>query len=197
MDIPVRAEVWCTDGLCGRSEELIVNPETEQVTHLIVTGAQGAFLERLVPVESVVSTSPGRVNLNCSTEELEKMEPFVDRQFIPMWNAGAFTLPAEPSIMVVAQERVPQGEIAIHRGAHVEAADGHVGRVDGLLIDPSSEHITHLVLREGHLWGQKDVTIPVAEIARIEADRIYLKLDKHAVGVLPTVPIQRRRQAAA
>jgi len=197
MDIPVRAEVWCTDGLCGRSEELIVNPETEQLTHLIVTGAQGTFLERLVPVESVASTSPGRVNLKCTTEQLEKMEPFVDRQFIQMWNAGAFTLPAEPSIMVVAQERVPKGEIAIHRGAHVEAADGHVGRVDGLLIDPASEHITHLVLREGLPWGQKDVTIPVSEIGRIEADRIYIKLDKHAVGELPTVPIHRRRQKAA
>jgi sporulation protein YlmC with PRC-barrel domain len=136
------------------------------------------------------------VNLNCTTEQLEKMEPFVDRQFIQMWNAGAFTLPAEPSIMVVAHERVPAGEIAIHHGAHVEAADGHVGRVDGLLIDPASEHITHLVLREGHLWGQKDVTIPVSEITRIEADRIYLKLDKHAVGDLPTVPVHRQRQKA-
>src|SRR5512139_583538 len=99
MDIPVRAEVWCADGLCGRSEELIVNPETEQVTHLIVTGAQGTFLERLVPVSSVASTSEGRVNLNCTAEQLEKMEPFVDRQFLQMWNAGAFSLPAEPSIM--------------------------------------------------------------------------------------------------
>jgi sporulation protein YlmC with PRC-barrel domain len=196
MDIPVHAEVWCTDGLCGRSDELIIDPATEQVTHLIVKEEQGPYLERLVPVEKVADTSPGRVNLNCSASELERMEHFVDRQFVPIWTAGAFTMPAEPNIMVVSQERVPQGEIAIHKGAHVEAADGHVGRVDGLLVDPASEHITHLVLREGHLWGQKDVTIPVSEIARIEADRIYLKLDKHAVGDLPTVPIHRRHQAA-
>jgi sporulation protein YlmC with PRC-barrel domain len=196
MDIPVHAEVWCTDGLCGRSDELIVDPATEQVTHLIVKEGRDPYLERLVPVERVANTSPGRVNLNCSAAQLGRMEHFVDRQYIPMWSAGSFTMIAEPNIMVLSQERVPQGEIAIHHGAHVEAADGHVGQVDGLLIDPASEHITHLVLREGHLWGQKDVTIPVSEIARIEADRIYLKLDRRAVGELPTVPIHRRSRAS-
>ena len=32
--------------------------------------------------------------------------------------------------------------------------------VDELLVDPENEHITHLVMREGHLWGQKDVVYP-------------------------------------
>jgi len=59
------------------------------------------------------------------------------------------------------------------------------------LIDPANENITHLVLREGHLWSQKDVTIPVSAIDRIEEDAVYLKLDKHAVEVLPAVPIKR------
>ena len=52
---------------------------------------------------------------------------------------------------------------------------------------PRTTACTHLVLREGHLWGKKDVTIPVDQIDRIEADVIYLKLDKAAVEHLPSV----------
>jgi sporulation protein YlmC with PRC-barrel domain len=74
----------------------------------------------------------------------------------------------------------------------VEATDGHAGRVDEFLVDPANGHITHLVLREGHLWGQKDVTIPVAQIDRIEDGAVYLKLDKESIGALPAIPIRRR-----
>jgi len=44
-------------------------------------------------------------------------------------------------------------------------------------------------MREGHLWGQKDVTIPVSEIDHLEENTIYLKLNKKEVEALPSVPI--------
>jgi hypothetical protein len=43
-------------------------------------------------------------------------------------------------------------------------------------------------MREGHLWGQKEITIPVSAIARVEEDTVYLKLDKAGVEALPAVP---------
>jgi hypothetical protein len=45
MDIPVKAVVQCTDGPGGRSTYVVVNPITEQVTHLVVKERQ----PRLVP----------------------------------------------------------------------------------------------------------------------------------------------------
>jgi hypothetical protein len=39
MDIPLNAEVHCTDGVCGRSTYVIVNPVNEQVTHVVVREA--------------------------------------------------------------------------------------------------------------------------------------------------------------
>jgi hypothetical protein len=80
----------------------------------------------------------------------------------------------------------------MHRGARVEATDGHVGRVDEFLVDPMDGHITHLVLREGHLWGEKYVTISVSQIARLEEDAVYLKLDKQSIEALPTISARRR-----
>jgi hypothetical protein len=44
---------------------------------------------------------------------------------------------------------------------------------------------------EGHLWGKKEVTIPVSAIDRIEEDTVYLKLDKKAVESLPSESVRR------
>ncbi len=73
----------------------------------------------------------------------------------------------------------------------MEASDGHVGRVDEFLIDPDTDNITHLVLREGHLWGKKDVTIPVSQIDHYKENIVYLKLNKQAIDDLPVIPIHR------
>jgi hypothetical protein len=35
------------------------------------------------------------------------------------------------------------------------------------------------------------MTIPLAEMDHIEQDTVYLKLDKHAVGELPSIPVRR------
>jgi sporulation protein YlmC with PRC-barrel domain len=119
------------------------------------------------------------------------MDEFVEREYITVWPSSTFAPMPEPTMVTLRHEHVPQGEVAIHRGARVEATDGHVGRVDEFLVDPVNERITHLVLREGHLWGKRDVTIPISQIDRIEQDVVYLKLDKHSVEQLPAVPVRR------
>jgi hypothetical protein len=75
----------------------------------------------------------------------------------------------------------------------VNASDGCVRRVDEFLVNPANEHITHLVLRKAHLWGQEDVTILVSEIARIEEDTVPLKLDKQQIEALPAIPVRRHK----
>ena len=92
----------------------------------------------------------------------------------------------------IRHELIPTNELALHRGSWVMAADGHVGEVDEFVIDPADGHITHLILRKGHFWGHTDVSIPVDHIDRIEADTIYLKLDKHAIGQLPPIAVRQR-----
>jgi hypothetical protein len=59
------------------------------------------------------------------------------------------------------------------------------------LIDPGNDQITHLVMREGHLWGQKDVTIPVGQIDHYKGNTVYLKLNKRAIEALPAIPVRR------
>jgi hypothetical protein len=91
----------------------------------------------------------------------------------------------------VRHELIPHNELALQRGSWVMAADGHVGEVDEFIVDPADEHITHLILRKGHFWEYTDVSIPVTQIDRLQADRIYLQLDKHTIGQLPPIVVRR------
>jgi sporulation protein YlmC with PRC-barrel domain len=76
--------------------------------------------------------------------------------------------------------------VDVHRGDHVQATDGHIGRVQGLVIDRRSGHVTHVLLQEGHLWGRREVAIPVSAVAST-GDGIQLTITKHEVENLPPV----------
>jgi hypothetical protein len=60
-----------------------------------------------------------------------------------------------------------------------------------LVLDPQSGEITHMMMREGHLWGKQDVAIPVTSIDILDAKTVYLKLDKAAVKGLPAVKVKQ------
>ena len=79
-----------------------------------------------------------------------------------------------------------------NEATRVEATDGYVGKVDEFVVNPENGHITHLVMREGHLWGKKDVIIPLSAMDDTREDTVFLKLDKHQIESLPTFPLQRR-----
>ena len=85
----------------------------------------------------------------------------------------------------VVSETVPLGEVAVHRGDQVHATDGDIGKVQGLVIDPRNRHVTHVLLQEGHLWGRKEVAIPISAVTTIKEDGISLNISKQDVEDLP------------
>lgn len=201
MDIPVDADVQCSDGPGGRSTCVVLNPVSRRLTHVVVKEDGFPRMERLVPLEMVAQTSPEQIHLTCSQQELHQLESFVETEFLPgefpyaayeldEFRLWPYVLPGDDQVPM-EHERVPPGELAVRRGSRVRATDGDVGRVDEFLVDRDTEHITHLLLREGHLWGQKDVLIPISEIGQIDEDRVYLTLNKEEVGNLPAIPVQR------
>ncbi|MGI8506011.1 MAG: PRC-barrel domain-containing protein [Solirubrobacteraceae bacterium] len=92
----------------------------------------------------------------------------------------------------IISERVPVGEVDVRRGEHVHATDGAIGRVQGLIIDPADHHVTHVLLDEGHLWGQKRVAVPISAVTSV-ADGVRLNLTKDQVRDLPPVDVDLDR----
>ena len=83
-------------------------------------------------------------------------------------------------------ESLPLGETEVERHESVHAVDGEIGRVEGFVVDPADNTVTHVLLQEGHMWGRKEVAIPVSAIDSVDAG-IRLNLNKQQVEDLPPV----------
>jgi sporulation protein YlmC with PRC-barrel domain len=192
MDLHLNAHVECTDGRVGHLENIILNPKSKKVTYLVVRGNDLQNRERIVPEKLVREATRETVRLTISREKFDRMKDFIQEEYIPPnimlymadmagWNAGT------PAGVFVEHEAVPNGGMVVHRGAKVFATDGHIGRVDEFLVEGKTGRITHLLLLEGHLWGKKDVAVPVNRIDRYQDGNVYLNIDKRRVEALPVI----------
>jgi hypothetical protein len=201
----IGAAVSCTDAECGTLLRVIIDPVARRLLHLVVGPGPDRSPVRLVPVSLVESASPDTIKLACDSRRFGLLEPAEEAEFLPATRGdlGYATdrigwlpyyplgplavgpLPGEP----VVYDRVPAGEVAIRRGDAVHAVDGDIGRVQGLVVDARDESVTHVLLAEGHLWGKKDVAIPVGAVTEANGDGIRLDLTKEQVRDLPPVVI--------
>jgi hypothetical protein len=206
--------VTCGEGICGELDRVVVDPVARALTHLVVEPKHRPGAGRLVPIELVDPAAEG-IRLRCTTAEFEALEEAEETQFLPgasgQWGYGQgqlLSLPYYPLGMgglgmggmgmggvgvgigpqPVTYDRVPPGEVDVRRGEHVHATDGDIGRVRGLVIDPSDHHVTHFLLDEGHLWGKKRVAIPIGAVKDV-VDGVRLNLTKDQVRDLPAVDI--------
>jgi sporulation protein YlmC with PRC-barrel domain len=214
-EFTIGTHVSCTDGDGGQLRRVVVDPVSRKLTHLVVEPQEGGT-PRLVPVETVKSTEGGEIALSCTREQLNAMEEAEEVHFL---SGAPGDWPYQPAQMmswpyyslglggmsmglggiergigvvppVVTDDNVPEGEVEVRRGESVHATDGDIGRVQGLIVDPSNHRVTHVLLQEGHLWGRKDVAIPIDAVTKV-ADGVQLRLSKDEVRDLPEVEIER------
>lgn len=204
----IGAEALGTDGVCGEVSRLVVDPIARAVTHLVVEPLRRKGLGRLVPFD-LVEVTTGTVRLHCTQAEFEGLDAAEETRFLPGNSADADYGPGQPLYWPyfglgigggiagmatpnvsepVTYDKVPLGEITVQRGEHVHATDGEIGRVQGLVIDPRDRGVTHVLLQEGHLWGRKEVAIPIRAVARVD-DGIQLNLTKQEVKDLQPVAV--------
>lgn len=198
----IGSAVTCTDGPGGEITQVVVDPVRRQVTHLVVEPRHRLGLGRLVPLSLVagVEAGSGEVTLSCTTADLEHLAQAEEQRFLPevdgwlgynpgqvyAWPHYGLSMPTVP--LATVEETLPPGEVAVFRGDHVRATDGDIGQVKGLAIDPATNRVTHVLLAEGHLWGRKEVAIPVADVTSVD-DGIEVRLTKRQIQDLPPVEV--------
>ena len=201
-EFTIGAEASCTDGACGEVTRVVVDPVARAVTHLVIEPKHRRGLARLVPL-ALVDATAGEIRLRCTIAEFDRLDPAEETQFVPgspgyaaygpdqvvSWPYYGLAAPdIDPALVGASQtvtyDTIPLGEVEVRRGDHVHATDGDIGRVQGLVIDPRSHHVTHVLLQEGHLWGRKKVSIPVSAVTGVE-NGIQLSLTKKQVEDLP------------
>ena len=170
-NLSLDAKVICQDGSAGKSTHLVVNPATGQITYVVVQSEDGR--EHVVPVDKVVDTGVKRIVLDCSIEELWQLPPFEEVHYVrndtkTYENADLvlpYSVPMVTDFIELDESNIPGDQLTINRGTGVEAADGWVGKVDEFIVSPQTGTITHLVLRKGHLWGKKTITLSLIHIS--------------------------------
>ena len=191
------AKASCVDGFCGEVSRIVIDPATDAVTHLVIEPKHRQETGRLVPLD-LVDTTAGEIGLRCTLAEFGGLEAAEETELVDSGperlGVGGTNTPMGISHPVKAyvEDIIPLGEAEVGRGEHVHALDGEIGQVQGFLVDPGDHRLTHVLLQEGHLWGRKEVAIPVSAVTGVK-DGIRLNLTKKQVEDLPPAGAQGLR----
>ena len=215
MRLDLGSPVRCSDGDFGELADVVLDPASKRVTHLVVSPHARPDEARLVPIALLRRDGGGAgVQLDSALAEVAALETVHESAYLRLgdepgpeagWEKGIEAVGPLPFLtgdlgiggpgplevdphVIVSYDRVPEGEVEIRRKSTVISSDGHrVGHVDGLVIDDAGGHLTHVVLEHGHLWGRREVTIPIADVEAVRTDEIVLGLTKDQVGALEHV----------
>jgi sporulation protein YlmC with PRC-barrel domain len=206
--VGLRAE--CSDGYCGELIRIITDPATRKITHLVIKPKHRRQSDRLVRVELVDMTADD-ISLRCTLAEFDELEPaeevdlaegdeygggYGDAESVQGYgNVGSMGVGGSVSgagigagvghrVRTVTHHVVPLGEAELVPGEHVHAVDGEIGQVLGFIVNPDDQRVTHVLLREGHLWGRREVAIPISAVTAID-EGIRLNITKKQVEDLP------------
>jgi sporulation protein YlmC with PRC-barrel domain len=208
------SSVHCTDAKYGELADVVVDPTTRCVTHLVVRPHNRPEDARIVPVDWATADGPETaIALSATVAEVNGLDRLHETAYLrlgefpvvdPRWDVGVEdmlglpyfqaidTAPIETDPHIVfGYDRVPKGEVEIRRASAVTASDGaDLGHVDGFVVDGEG-HVSHVVLERGHLWGRREVTIPIGAVERVENDAVVLRLAKDEVEALPSHRVHR------
>jgi sporulation protein YlmC with PRC-barrel domain len=213
MRLELGCSVHCADDAFGELADVIVDPLSRRVTHVVVEPHGRHECARLVPIDRVRPADGGLV-LSYSVAEVEALEPLHESAYLrageriaadPDWDIGTQDVLALPIFedveamgiaidpdphVLVNYHRIPKHEVEIRRSSAVFSQDGdHLGHVEGFLI--GSGETADIVLERGHLWGRREIVIPAAAVERVQNDSITLSLTKEQVGQLDTRHVGR------
>jgi sporulation protein YlmC with PRC-barrel domain len=200
--------VTCTDGPCGTVKRVIIDPAGLTVSHLVIGPRHRRGHGRLVPLDLVAAAGED-IRLSCTMAQFEQLDAAEELDLVEGPNsdygggfASADSVQGYSGLGVgsvsrtgtggglghrsrtVTEDVVPLGETEVGRGEPVHALDGEIGRVAGFVVGPDGQHLTHVLLQEGHPWGRKEVAIPLSAVTRAD-DGIRLSITKEQVAALP------------
>jgi len=201
----IGAAALCSDGPCGAVSRVVVDPVARELTHLVIEPEHRSGLGRLVPLDKV-EPEAGDVRLRYTLAEFEALPGAEELDFLPggsgyhayaaheayYWPYFGLEGEADPNLALASavetRDKLPAGEIGVRRGETVHASDGEIGKVEGFVVDSAEGHVTHVLLQEGHLWGRKQVAIPIGAVEKID-EGITVNLTKHDIEALPAVGV--------
>ncbi len=190
----------------GEVKEVVIDPKTEDVTHIIIEKGLLLTEDKVLPISLVEDADRERVKLYPLEESLDDLPKYKEEQFVEVREAEVnnpvvgnppflYNYPpvgpyqkADLEIRTFKKEKIkniPKDVTPIKNGAKVITLDDqHVGNVGEVIIDPQTDEATHLVVSEGLLLVEEKL-VPISWVGDYDEEEIHLAVDRKVIENLP------------
>jgi uncharacterized protein YrrD len=202
----------------GTLRRVIIDPQTKEVTHVVVEKGFLFTTDRVIPVNRLETQNDERIALADTQQDFDQFPVFEESHYVALdendhpvsevegaywyppanlawWRTGASYMgyyPPIPNYVLRTNQNIPEGTVALEEGARVISNEGnHVGNIDQVVVDPEDNRATHFVVNEGLLFTNKKL-IPVTWIGSIEEDEVRLSVGSGTLERLPEYKVQTR-----
>ena len=195
----------------GEISDVVIDPKTKEVTHLI---AKKGFLftkDTVIPIEMITKEDEDGIYLGKFTGDEDDLPEFMEMHYVRVKRSSqpgsadhANRTPYLPypsasfgSLIYFPYRRgrtrfkpqinvnIPADTTAIEKGVKVYTIDDkHVGDVDNIFMDSFTDKVSHFVISEGFLFKEKKL-VPILWVKEITTDRITLYVDENIFEYLP------------
>jgi uncharacterized protein YrrD len=205
------ADVYSAQGdKLGTLSSVIIDPNTREVTHLVVEKGLLFNTNKIIPIDQVNPQNEGMIILTSSEQDLKEFDDFEEDHFVSLdeaenpeagveysywypppnyaaWRTGMqMVFPPVPTYAVRTTQNIPDGTVALEEGARVESADNkQVGTIEQLIVETENNHVTHMVISAGLLFKERKL-IPVNWISTIGEQEVRLSVNARTLEKLPS-----------
>lgn len=212
MKLKKGAEVFSSVGeKIGSIDRVVINPETKEVSHIVVEKGFLFSTNKVIPIEYVDKEAGDRLTLEKNAQELEVLPSYDPDSYINLdhtafpdeeqqldasywyppvdysWWTTAGGRPGEfPKPRYIKAEHViPDETVALKEGAKVTSKDGeHVGNVEEVIIKTVEDIATHIVVSEGIFLKERKL-VPTTWITDVDEDQVRLCVESDLFDQLP------------
>jgi uncharacterized protein YrrD len=215
MQFKENAEVLTSDGRkLGRIDRVVINPESKEITHLVVKKGLLFTKDKVIPVDQIETATEDDVVLKIGAGDPDEMPDFEETQHIPVhdvpglrrkaqpgyarpiawyyarpgvgwWGLGGYPDYSKPSYVARIERNIPDDAIPLEEGAKVVSSEGdHVGDIERIFTEPKENRATHLLISQGLLFKEKKL-IPTLWVKGILEEKVQLSVEKDFVERLP------------
>lgn len=203
------AEVFSSLGeKIGTLERVVIDPETDEVSHLIVKEGFLFTEDKVIPIEMVELEVGERIALKETKQDLQYLPNYEESHYVrrdqlkdgedidieatywyppvhAWWRTSGYVAYPVPKFVIKTEKNIPEGTVALEEGAKVISVDGdHVGDIERVITEPDENRATHFVVSEGLILKHKKL-IPSPWVRSVDEDEVHLNIKTDLFENLP------------
>jgi uncharacterized protein YrrD len=187
----------------GQLEQLVIDPQTKELTHLVVKKGFLFTEDKIVPLSMIAMTDEDSVYLHEDVPNLDELPPYEETHYIALDDTerGEFDYPSPPALYWIppfggwldyaggysypppysttTTENMPEGTVALRQGAEVYSSNNELlGHVDTILTEAASDRASYFTLETPDNIKR---LVPMAWVRDVYEDRLLLTVGKSMV----------------